>query len=193
MGQLQTLAAARAALRQRCRAVHCIVWLVVLFVPAAAAAAESGTAELTTRAVAELGTMQQIHEKTWGMSKAESVTLDQDDGKIIWTFRDGRIVEAPVQIVGTYNSSSAGFLWSWANHTVLPQLQGSANQVRAYGEAHAVADFTSRLLTISPARAWELTAVANHLGRAKGAFRANAGGLFVYVTFGKVSLRAGGR
>ncbi|MGR9089858.1 MAG: hypothetical protein ACU85U_04670 [Gammaproteobacteria bacterium] len=50
----------------------------------------------------------------------------------------------------------------------------------------------SRLVTISAARAWELAAVANHPARAKGAYRASAGGINVYVTFGEVSLRTGG-
>lgn len=133
--------------------------------------------------------MTQIHEKTWGMSKAADVKLDQDAGKIVWTFPDGLIVEAPVEIVGTYNPTSGSFLWAWANHTILGKLQGSANRVRAYGQAHDVADFTSRLVTISPSRAWELAAVANHLGQTKGAYRANAGGVIVYLTFGKVSAR----
>ena len=52
--------------------------------------------------------------------------------------------------------------------------------------ARAVAEFTARLVTVSPARAWELAAVANHLGRAKGAYRASVGGIIVYVTFGKI-------
>lgn len=190
MRQLRKFPASSPALRRRlCRARR-LAWTIVLLIPGAAA--EPGPAELTARAVAELGTMTQIHEKTWGMSKAANAKLDQDAGKIIWTFRDGFIVEAPVEIVGTYNPASASFLWSWANHTILSKLQGSANRVRAYGEAHDVADFTSRLVTISPARAWELAAVANHLGRAKGAYRANTGGIIVYVTFGKVSLRTDG-
>lgn len=191
MGQFRQLATASSALRRHFRAARRIARVVVLLIPVAAAAVEPGPAELTARAVAELRTMTQIHEKTWGMSKAANVQLDQDAGKIIWTFRDGLVVEAPVEIVGTYNPTSASFLWSWANHTILSKLQASANLVRAYGEAHDVADFTSRLVTISPARAWELVAVANHLARAKGAYRADAGGIVVYVTFGKISLRTG--
>lgn len=163
------------------------VALAVLHVPLVAA--EPGPAALTVRAVAELRTMTQIHEKTWNMSKAASVRLDQDAGKIIWTFRDGLVVEAPVAIVGTYNPASASFLWAWANHTILGSLQDSANRVRAYGEAHGITEFTSRLVTASPARAWEFAAVANHLARAKGAYRAHAGDIVVYVTFGKITVR----
>lgn len=168
-----------------------ILGVVVLLIPIAAA--EPGPAALTARAIAELRTMTQLHEKTWDMSKAANVRLDQDAGNIIWTFRDGLVVAAPVEIVGTYNLASGNFLWAWANHTILGALQGSANRVRAYGEAHGITDFTSRLVTVSPARAWEFAAVANHLARAKGAYRASAGGIVVYVTFGKISVRTDGR
>lgn len=180
--------AAGAAWRRRAGAVLRFLGVMVCLIPLAAAA--PGPAAFTARAVAELRTMTQIHEKTWGMSKAANVRVDQDAGKIIWTFRDGLVVEAPVKIVGTYNPASGGFLWAWANHTILGTLQGSANRVREYGERHGVAEFTSRLVTVSPARAWEFAAVANHLARAKGAYRASAGGIVVYVTFGKISLRA---
>jgi len=157
--------------------------------PGPVATAEPDPETVVARAVAELRTMTQIHEKTWGMGKAANVKVDQGAGKIIWTFRDGLVVEAPVEIVGTYNPASASFLWSWANHTILGRLQGSANRVRAYGAAHGIADLTSRLVTVSPARAWEFAALANHLAQAKGAYRAHAGGIIVYVTFGRISLR----
>lgn len=185
------LAAASPALRCCARAVCRFVAVAVLLI--APAAADPAPAALTARAVAELRTMTQIHEKTRGMSKASNVQLDQDAGKIIWTFRDGLVVEAPVEIVGTYNPASASFLWAWANHTIPGKLQGGANRVRAYGDTHGVTDFTSRLATVSPARAWEFAAIANHLARAKGAYRASAGGIVVYVTFGKIGVRTDGR
>ena len=173
------------------RALRRLVGVAALLIPVAAA--EPGPAALTARAIAELRTLTQIHEKTWAMGKAANVRLDQEAGDIIWTFRDGLVVAAPVEIVGTYNPASASFLWAWANHTILGKLQGSANRVRAYGEKHGITDFTSRLVTVSPARAWEFAAIANHLARAKGAYRASAGGIVVYVTFGKISVRTEGR
>jgi hypothetical protein len=186
--QFHALVVAAVASWRLVRAAPLLVCLGGL--PGPLAAAEPDPETLVARAVAELRTMTQVHEKTWGMGKAANVKVDQGAGKIIWTFRDGLVVEAPVEIVGTYNPASASFLWSWANHTILGRLQGSANRVRAYGEAHGIADFTSRLVTVSPARAWEFAALANHLAQAKGAYRANAGGIVVYVTFGRIRLRS---
>ena len=186
--QFHALVVAAVASWRLVRAAPLLVCLGGL--PGPLAAGEPDPETLVARAVAELRTMTQVHDKTWGMGKAANVKIDQNAGKIVWTFRDGLIVEAPVEIVGTYNPASASFLWSWANHTILGRLQGSANRVRAYGEAHGIEDFTSRLVTVSPARAWEFAALANHLAQAKGAYRANAGGIVVYVTFGRIRLRS---
>ena len=145
--QFHALVAAGIASWRLMRAAPLLAGLCGLSGPLAAG--EPDPEALVARAVAELRTMTQVHEKTWGMGKAANVKVDQDAGKIVWTFRDGLVVEAPVEIVGTYNPASASFLWSWANHTILGRLQGSANRVRAYGEAHGIADFTSRLVTVT--------------------------------------------
>jgi hypothetical protein len=46
----------------------------------------------------------------------------------------------------------------------------------------------SSLVHVSEEQAWEFAAIANHLSKSSGAYRAGAGGPIVYVTFGKIKL-----
>jgi hypothetical protein len=130
----------------------------------------------------------EIHDKTWGISRAIKSNLDQDVGTITWTFADGHVVQAPVQIVGTYNGADNSFLWSWANPSVVTALHANAIRVRSYGEKNQMEPLESSLVHVSEEQAWDFAAIANHLSKSSGAYRAGAGGPIVYVTFGKIKL-----
>ncbi|MFT4562104.1 MAG: hypothetical protein ACI9BW_001848 [Gammaproteobacteria bacterium] len=151
-------------------------------------AQDASLEKLTSTSVKKLLFLTSVHERTWGISHAKSWNIDQGKGKIFWTFPNGRIVEAPVQIVGTYDPQTSTFLWSWANHSILSSMQTSASHVREYGNTHGIGRFTTNLIKISEHEAWRLTATATHLAKAKGAYRAQAGGAVVFVTFGNVKV-----
>ena len=123
-----------------------------------------------------------------GISNAATWNIDQDTGKIFWTFSNGRVVEAPVQIIGTFDPQTSTFLWSWANHSILSSMQTSASRVREYGDTHGIGQFTTDLIKISEHEAWQLTATATQLAKAKGAYRAESGRAIVFVTFGDVKV-----
>lgn len=145
--------------------------------------------ELGETSLRELAFQNNLHEKTWKMSRANATNLDQGTGTITWQFADGVVVEAAVQIIGTYNHATNTFLWSWGNHSILKSLQKSAEIMRSFGELHGIETLTYSTVRISEREAWKLTAIANHLGESSGAYRANVGGPTIYVTFGKVRLR----
>jgi hypothetical protein len=154
-----------------------------------ACAEDSAYEKLTSISMKKLLFQTEIHDKTWGISRAAKSNLDQDTGTITWTFADGQIVEAPVQVIGTYNRTDNSFLWSWANPSVVSALHINALLARSYGEKHGVKDLASPLAHVSEEQAWEFAAIANHLSKSSGAYRAGAGGPIVYVTFGKINLR----
>ncbi|WP_444925408.1 DUF6882 domain-containing protein [Microbulbifer sp. TRSA002] len=129
------------------------------------------------------------HDKTWRLGSAKTWNVDQDKGIIFWSLEDGRIAVAPVQIIGTYNPKDRSFLWGWDHPSVLKPLQQHSRLVKEYGEKHGVKLFTSKKVHVSEDQAWEFSAVASRLAEANGAYRADAGGPLVYMTFGEIELR----
>ena len=63
-----------------------------------------------------------------------------------------------------------------------------ARSCRAFGEGHALAEFTTRKIACSEEEAWRFTAVALHLSEGVGAYRGPAGTTLVFMTFGTVTL-----
>jgi hypothetical protein len=59
---------------------------------------------------------------------------------------------------------------------------------RDYGTRRGLAELTTRKLSVSKEKAWELTALACKLGRSQGAYVGPAGTTLVFFTFGEVTL-----
>ena len=96
--------------------------------------------------------------------------------------------EAPVQIIGTYNTEDGTWLWGWDHPSVLPPLADHARQLLNYGKEHGFARLTTRTFACSERTCWELTALAFLLCRANGAYRGPAGPALVFMTFGELKL-----
>ncbi len=128
------------------------------------------------------------HEATWGIGSARSWDVNQNDESIIWKFSDGRVVKAPVQIVGTLNPDDGSFLWAWDNPSVQMSLSGAAQLVKDFGLKHGLAEFATAKVTAGEKRAWEFTALACRLASANGAYRGLSGGPAVFMTFGELNI-----
>ncbi len=128
------------------------------------------------------------HVATWHFGEEDEWFVDQDEGLLQFAFADGTVAEAPVQIVGTYNPDDGSFLWGWDHPSVASALQEHARLAREFGEEHQLANYTTRKVLCSEAEAWEFTAVAARLAEANGAYRGDAGGPLIFMTFGEVAL-----
>src|SRR4051812_9546710 len=62
------------------------------------------------------------HAERWGLGTANSWSLDQETCQLRWSFAD-KVAEAPAQILGSFNPSTGGWIWAWANESVLPALR----------------------------------------------------------------------
>ena len=144
--------------------------------------------EFIDQSIEGLRTQTQAHAATWHFGEEESWSVDQDRGEIVFCFSDGTVAVAPVQIIGTYNPDDGTFLWGWDHPSVAEPLQAHAKIVREYGEKHNIDQFATQQVQCSEMDAWEFTAVAARLGEANGAYRANADGPLVYMTFGEIKL-----
>lgn len=135
------------------------------------------------------------HAGAWRLGEEERWDLDLEAGVVTFTFVDGLVATAPIQLVGTFNSGDGTFLWAWDHPSAPLSLRRAAGKVRAWAQRHAVSRLLRRKIRCSEDDAWGYTALAARLSKANGAYRALAGegGPYVFFTFGAVSLRGGSR
>lgn len=129
------------------------------------------------------------HASAWHLGKEDNWSADQEAGHISFTFSDGTIAEADMQIIGTYNIGDGTFLWGWDHPSVKEPLRAHAKLEKAFGEQYGFAQYTERKIKCTEDEAWQFTAVAARLANANGAYRGPAGTALVYMTFGKVKLQ----
>ncbi len=133
------------------------------------------------------------HADRWGLGTAKSWVLDQDEGRIVWSFED-RVVSAPVQILGSWNGQVSSFVWSWGNDTIQPALCATAEEVRAFGVENDVPALCSSPLKLDEGQVRDLIAVAFRLGSCTGLYHPYDGRLATYIAFGTVTIEeSGGR
>ncbi len=140
------------------------------------------------QSVEGLRTQTSAHAASWHLGEEANWAADQDTGRIKFTFADGTIAEADLQIVGTYNTEDGTFLWGWDHPSVAEPLRKHASLAKEFGHKHRLSKFTERIVKCSEDDAWEFTALAARLGKANGAYRGPAGTALVYMTFGEINL-----
>jgi hypothetical protein len=121
--------------------------------------------------------------------------IDQAQGIIVFTWRDGRRAQAPVQIIGAAMREDPSrndvlhFKWSWDDQTVPAPLQSSAGLVRAFGAERGIEELAmGGVLRVHTDRAWGYLALAVALSDAQGAIRGPIGdNKEAFLTFGAIS------
>lgn len=113
--------------------------------------------------------------------------VDLDAGRISF-IGETKVVSAPLQVIGTYNTLDGTFLWGWDHPSVPKGLDADARLARAFGQRNRLPQFTTRKVECSEDEAWRFTAVALYLSDAQGLYRAPFGTTMVFLTFGEVSI-----
>lgn len=113
--------------------------------------------------------------------------VDLDAGVITFT-SDTKVVSAPVQVIGTYNTLDGTFLWGWDHPSVPEPLGADARLAREFGQRHNFPLFTTRKVECTEEEAWVFTAVALHLAGAQGSHRGPTGPTLVFMTFGDMTI-----
>ena len=133
------------------------------------------------------------HTERWGLGGAQRWVLDQDEGRILWSFED-HVASAPAQILGSWNSKVSSFVWSWDNDTVQAPLRATAEEVRAFGVENGIAALSTSPLKINEEQVRDLVALAFRLGGCTGLYHPFDGRLATYIAFGAVTIEEpGGR
>ena len=115
--------------------------------------------------------------------------VDQDSGLIQFERKDGRLVIAPVQIIGSWNPRSTQFTWGWDHPSVHTRLRADAERTRWFGEKHDLPELTERQLRISEEEAWRLTSVAMKVNASASVYRGPTEGPVVFMTLGAPKIR----
>jgi hypothetical protein len=148
---------------------------------------------LVTEGHAEIARTTDEHTARWGLGTAKRWVLDQDEGRITWSFED-HIASAPAQILGSWNGTVNSFVWSWDNDSVAAPLRETATAVRAFGVEHGIGALTASPLELDEVRVRDLIAVAFRVGGCTGLYHPYDGRLASYIAFGEVTLEeSGGR
>lgn len=107
--------------------------------------------------------------------------IDQDNGTLTFSNDDVPLVVANIAIAGSVITSQNTWRWSWANPSIDPKLSAPIEVVRQYGAEHGLDKLTDRGWPAEEIDGWEMVAIANYLLQGKGAYRAPAGDLLLFV------------
>ncbi|HEY1124163.1 MAG TPA: hypothetical protein VGE65_00910 [Sphingobium sp.] len=114
-------------------------------------------------------------------------SVDLEEGWIRFT-SPTKVVSAPVQVIGTYNTLDGTFLWGWDHPSVPKALGAHARLARQFGQKNNLPQFTTRKVKCTEQEAWAFTAVALYLANAQGAYRGPSGSTMVFMTFGTIKI-----
>jgi hypothetical protein len=134
----------------------------------------------------ELMARTQSHQAGWGFGSEEEWLLDQDEGLLTFKFT-GRSSVAPVQIIGTFNTQTATWLWAWANPLIADHLKADALRLKEYGEQWGIQRLTTSEWTGQESDCWYMAALACRLCGGHGAYRGPAADSHTLMVFGEVT------
>jgi len=148
-----------------------------------AAAGDTPERSFLAAAMARLQAHTAEHTQRCGLGSETRWNLDMNAGTLQLSFADGRELHFPVQIIGTYNTENGTFLWGWDHPSVPEPLRRAARRMHEYGKREGFERLTTRTLACTENDAWEFTAAAALLDGVTGAYRGDAGGKMVYMSF----------
>lgn len=129
----------------------------------------------------------EAHQRTWHFGKEDRWDFSQDNGELVFMFRD-TVVRAPAQIIGSYDSQARSWMWAWANSSIAELLARDSIRVRRYGEKKNIGRLTSPSWSAEEMDGWHMTALAARICKSNGAYRGPSGTTFVFFTFGEAKI-----
>ena len=138
------------------------------------------------RAESEIALKTQLFQDIFG-DEHYDWNVDLEAGTITFTSAT-KIVSAPVQVIGTYNTLDRTFLWGWDHPSVPEPGRAAARLARQFGQRQNLPLFTTRMVECTEDQAWSFTAVALYLSGAQGAYRGPVGTTMVFMTFGEMRI-----
>ncbi len=116
--------------------------------------------DLCDKAILDLDAKTSAHQGAWGLAESERWDLNQDTGKLTFTFPE-KIASCDAQIVGTWNSKMKSWLWAWDNRSIDDALAVISAKLRDYGENHDIEQLAKPKWQASEEDAWLMAALAS--------------------------------
>jgi hypothetical protein len=131
----------------------------------------------------ELMVLTQAHQESWHFGKEEEWHLEMERADLVLKL-PGRQVIAAAQIIGSYESESGKWQWSWANPSVPEHLTSDARRLKEYGEQQGIQLLVSPHWSGPETDCWYMAALACRLCACQGAYRGPMGNVYTFLTFG---------
>ena len=129
------------------------------------------------------------HESSWHIGKAAHWGVDLAAGEITWYFPRGKMVRAPVQLIGTWTSTDETFLWGWDHPSAPPGSATASAAVRSHAETCGLTVLQERKLKCRFDEAWHYAALGVLAGDLQGVYRGQASEkAWAYLGFGRITV-----
>jgi hypothetical protein len=138
--------------------------------------------ELIRESNERLAVCQQRLKAEFKLGSFKRFDLNQITSKLVFSDARGRAkVQADFQFVGTLSERPETWRWAWANDYLVPAMKRSSRKLRSFGERHGLARLVRDEWKADEQDAWNMTALAVNLLKAKGAYRAPFGGVRAFL------------
>lgn len=131
-----------------------------------------------------LEAMQSGCEQKYHLSQFDRMDYEQETGTMIFS-STGRLnrVLVEYQIVGSLSERSNTWLWSWDNPYLLENTYRDIWKVKDFGEKNEIEKLCTPKWEASVREAWDMTAVAAKLLKARGSYSFMSDDIRVFIIF----------
>lgn len=131
--------------------------------------------------------LQKIFDKNWRTNQIERFDADLVQKRICWTLKDGKVIEAPANLIGTWSAKSETFLWGWDHPSCPPADNSAAKAVLSYAEKHEIVELKLRKIEVNEDDAFQVATIGVFLGGLDGIYAApGSNGSRLFIGFGEV-------
>ena len=139
-----------------------------------------------------LDTQQAKCDQEYRLNHFNRMDYEQETGKMI--FSDVGVIPrvvADYQIVGSLSGKSNTWLWAWDNPYLLENTIQDIRKVKEFGDENDIEKLTSPKWEATEQDAWDMTAIAANLLKARGAYSFLSDDIRVFVIFKRIKTIGG--
>jgi hypothetical protein len=145
--------------------------------------------ELLDKSRSYLKVIQAECDRGYGLNRYRRMEYEQETGKMIFS-NEGELnrVFADYQIVGSLSQKSNTWLWSWDNPYLLENTMQEIRKVKDFGDSNNLDRLTTPKWEATEKDAWDMTAIAAGILKAKGAYSFLSDDIRVFMVFTRLKI-----
>lgn len=143
--------------------------------------------ELLAKSREYLDKLQEECDQKFRLNQLNRMDYEQETGRMIFSDEGVRSrVVADYQIVGSLSGRSKTWLWAWDNPYLLENINQDIWEVKKFGDINSIEKLTTPKWEATEQDAWDMTAIAAKLLKAKGAYSFLSDDIRVYVILTRI-------